>query len=114
MRDQIPHLVVLHSAARCLPGYAPADAPSIGLEGPAFDPRSEFGRATLALADMRGEGTLGAEIAAGAAALRAAGVPRRFAKEARKMAEHYFFGELGLAATTRTREPKCRMATHAP
>jgi hypothetical protein len=112
MSESSPHLVVLHSAVRGLRRYDPAEAPAIGLEGPVFDRRSQIARATMALVEARGDGTLGGEIAIGVRALRAAGVPRRYAKRAGRMAEEYFFGELGMSSRTPTREPKCRIGVH--
>jgi hypothetical protein len=68
-------------------------APAILLEGPAYDRRTQAGRAARARVSAGGGGTLEAEIEIGVAALEAAGVPRRYRRKARKQAEEYFYGE---------------------
>lgn len=93
------HLVVLHRAVRGLPGYDPLEATSIGLAGASIERGSEHGRAVAEQVGLD-HGTLRASIEAGEKGLRAAGVPRRVRKQARKAAEDYFYAQLELSPAT--------------
>jgi hypothetical protein len=92
--DAVPFHIVDHSAVRELPGYSAAIAPAITLEGPTYDRGTQAGRAARARLAAGGGGTLEAEIAIGVEALAAAGVPRRYRRQARKQAEAYFYGDV--------------------
>ena len=94
---------------RELPGYSPAMAPAITLEGPTYDRGTQAGRAARARLAAGGGGTLEAEIAIGVEALGAAGVPRRYRRQARKEAEAYFYGEVQRAEPVRS----ARLDLHA-
>lgn len=100
------HLIVLHAAAREMPGYRLGKAPSIVLEGLAIEPRSQRGRAITTQIKGPTDGTLEDELRLAIQALRHAGVPRRECRRAKGVAETYFYDALGLSGTTRTRAPK--------
>jgi hypothetical protein len=92
------HHIVLHSAVRACPGYDPHEAPSISLDGVSTRRDTQHGRA-LADQRRRDHGTVGDAIAAGVAALRAAGVPWNVRRRAERAAREYLLGRLSLAAS---------------
>lgn len=90
------HHIVLHSAVRACPGYDPHEAPSISLDGVSTQLDTQHGRA-LTDQRRRDHGTVGEAIAAGVAALRAAGVPWHVRRRAERAAKEYLLGRLSLA-----------------
>src|SRR3954452_16699124 len=89
------HLIVMHSAARALPGYNRHDAPAIIMDGPSINRETEHG---LAVTEQlkRPHGTLSEAMHAGVAALAAAHIPKAIRRQARDAAEDYFYNRLGL------------------
>jgi hypothetical protein len=101
------HHIIQDAAVKNLPGYNKMDAPTIHLEGPAYDKATPHGKATQTQKKTVGGGTYAAERRIGYRALRNAGVNRNEAKAAIKIADNYFEG-LGFDKLIKTDYPKMR------
>ena len=88
------HLILLHAAARNVPGYNRHEAPSILLEGSSLDQRSEHGLAVTAQLSRRHD-TLAEAIESAILALGAAGLDKGIRRQARAACEDYFYTRLG-------------------